>query len=137
MMYANANNITLFDKMTCQRVSNIQGLGIYGGKTVFAAIAFDRFIAVYRPFNYSKNHSRKFVYLVASVAIFFAVATAMTPMVGLDTSTKITVCTMGAASSKTLDLFKFTYTAVSLFLLFCKLIFTVNIPTIRVPLREL
>ncbi|KAE9551144.1 hypothetical protein FO519_005653 [Halicephalobus sp. NKZ332] len=115
--YANANNITLFDKITCQRVGNIQGFGIYGGKTVFVAIAFDRFMAIYKPLHYSKNRSRSFVYFVAGVSFFFMITTAITPMVGLDTSTKITVCSMGAASSKTLDLFKFIYTAVALSLL--------------------
>ncbi|KAE9549821.1 hypothetical protein FO519_006972 [Halicephalobus sp. NKZ332] len=118
-MYVNANNITLFNKVTCFGVNGIQGLGISGSKTVLVAIAFDRFMAVYKPLHYSKNQSRLFVYFVAGVAIFFAMMSTTTSAVGLDNSTMITVCSMGAVSSKTLAPIGLAYSSLFLFLLFC------------------
>lgn len=122
-VYANANNIIVFDRLTCYGVNVVQGLGIAGSKTVLVAIAFDRFMAVYKPLHYSKNDSKMFVYAVAGLAVFFCILTSGSSLVGLDNSITIAVCSMGAAGSKTLDSLNLSYSGVFLFLVFRKLTF--------------
>ena len=77
-------------------------------------------MAVYKPLHYSKNDSRLFVYLVAGATLFFIVLTSSSSLVGLDNSIPITVCSMGAAGSKSLAAISLTYNFAFLFLVFCK-----------------
>ncbi|KAE9547410.1 hypothetical protein FO519_009377, partial [Halicephalobus sp. NKZ332] len=101
-VYANANSIAAFDRVTCLRVNSPQGFGVRVSQVVIVAIAFDRFMAIYKPLAYSKNNSRMFFYVTATVGISVAAMLVGMGFVGVDNSTKITVCSGGPAMSYTM-----------------------------------
>ena len=64
-----------------------------------AAIAFDRFMAVFRPLYYSKNNSKMLFYIVCIIGVLGGTFTTGIAFAGTDSSVKISVCSAGAAIS--------------------------------------
>ncbi|KAE9546992.1 hypothetical protein FO519_009796, partial [Halicephalobus sp. NKZ332] len=121
-VYANANNITVFAKTTCLKMNSLQTVGACASQVILVAIAFDRFMAVFRPLAYSKNNSRLFFYAVAVVGISMGLLFAVIVHIGVDDSVPITVCSVGPAMTRAMIQINIAWSGTFLFLLFCKFI---------------
>lgn len=101
-VYANSMNITEYDRLICLLVNDVQGFGITSGQIFIVGIAYDRFIAVYKPVKYSRNTSNIFLFFIGILGCFWPIFLTTLKHWNLDRSKKIHVCSVGAASSNTL-----------------------------------
>ena len=76
----------------------MQTFGINVGMLTLASIAFDRLIAVVKPFYYSKNDSKLFFHIILIIAVVGGSFTVGMTFVRVDNS-KVNVCSPGAAVS--------------------------------------
>ena len=118
--YANFNEIDLFDKPTCILVNSVQALGVSGGQVIIVAIAFDRFLAVFRPTTYAKDRSPIFLSITGVIACLAPIYLFIAKWINLDMDPLITVCSSGAAAAKLFFLSNLVYCALFLVLTFSK-----------------
>uniref|UniRef100_A0AC34QBQ9 G-protein coupled receptors family 1 profile domain-containing protein n=1 Tax=Panagrolaimus sp. JU765 TaxID=591449 RepID=A0AC34QBQ9_9BILA len=116
-IYATANNITLFDRMTCLNVSSIQSSAITGMQAMIIAISVDRCLAVFKPVRYAKNDSRLFVYCAAAISIACSAVLSVIYRVNVD-PIPVTVCSTGAAQTALYAMANQIYSTIFLILLF-------------------
>uniref|UniRef100_A0AC35GHF7 G-protein coupled receptors family 1 profile domain-containing protein n=1 Tax=Panagrolaimus sp. PS1159 TaxID=55785 RepID=A0AC35GHF7_9BILA len=116
--YANINDINLFDKPTCILVNSVQAFGVSGGQAVIVFIAFDRFIAIFRPTTYAKDQSPYFLFVVTVIAFFAPIYLFIAKWINLDTSKLITVCSSGSAAAQSFYLSNLFYCSLFILLSF-------------------
>lgn len=99
-IYSAANNITLFDKITCLNINGIRSSAISAMEVIIIAVSIDRCLAVFKPVKYAKNDSKLFVYCAAACSIIFSAVLSVFDRLNVDT-VPINVCSAGVAYNST------------------------------------
>ena len=130
---ASAQGIKQYDKGTCYAVNSLIGIGKTASEVIILGIAVERLKAVYNPFSYGNGKQNILVFTTSLIAVAMAVIVTYGKQIGVDRSVLIPICTAGMATGPYTLIFSTLYSGVFLAILYCKLLYIIQLLNLSVP----